>query len=173
LTEIWRARSGARAIHAAQLSEEASEGLSMADAIAVENLDSIGGREEALFHLLNRARELGATVLLTGRDRERILSPSLPELRSRLRAAQPLSVDSPDDALLGMVLVKLFADRQLAVPPGLIEYLVRRMERSYAAAALLVRKLDEAALATGRPISRQLAAPFLSEAGPDLDTEGN
>jgi chromosomal replication initiation ATPase DnaA len=72
-----------------------------------------------------------------------------------------------------MVLVKLFADRQLAVTPAVVEYLVRRMERSYAAATILVRKLDEAALSTGRPVSRQLAAPFLTGGAPDTDPEGN
>jgi chromosomal replication initiation ATPase DnaA len=84
-----------------------------------------------------------------------------------------LSVAAPDDALLAMVLVKLFADRQLVVAPAVVDYLVRRMERSYAAAALLVRQLDEAALSSGRPISRQLAAAFLVGGGPDTDTEGN
>lgn len=173
LAEIWRARSGASTVHAAGLTATVGEGLSLADAVIVEDLDWVDGREAALFHLLNRARELGATVLLTARDRDRVLSSGLADLRSRLRAAQPLTLTAPDDALLGMVLVKLFADRQLAVTSSVVEYLVRRMERSCAAATILVRKLDEAALSTGRPISRQLAAPFLAGSHPDTDTEGN
>ena len=39
----------------------------------------------------------------------------LPDLASRLRAARPIELGAPDDALLRLVLVKLFADRQLTV----------------------------------------------------------
>jgi chromosomal replication initiation ATPase DnaA len=88
---------------------------------------------------------------------------ALPDLASRLRAARPVRLLPPDDAFLRQVLVKLFADRQLFVSPPLLEYLERRMERSFAAAAALVRRMDEAALARGKPLSRQLAAEILAE----------
>ncbi len=56
-------------------------------------------------------------------------------------------LDAPDDALLAALLVKHFADRQVAVPPGLIDYLVPRIERSSAAAEAVVAALDRAGLA--------------------------
>jgi chromosomal replication initiation ATPase DnaA len=85
----------------------------------------------------------------------------LPDLASRLQAAPLTRLDAPDDALLSAVLIKLFADRQIAVPPTLIPYLVLRMERSIGAARALVTALDARALAMGRPITRQLAADLL------------
>ena len=62
----------------------------------------------------------------------------------------------PDDALLGALLLKLFADRQLVVAEALIAYLVRHMERSFAAAqAIVVAALDAARCAsTARSPSR-------------------
>ena len=74
-------------------------------------------------------------------------------------------LEAPDDALLSAVLVKLFADRQLAVAPSLIPYLVARMERSIAAARELVARLDRRALAEGRGVTRGLAAEILDTAG--------
>ncbi len=170
LVEIWRARSGARVVPAAGLTKAAGEDLTLAEAIAVEDIDRAEGREAALFHLLNRARERGVTVLITARDGRKARDAALPDLASRLRAAWPLALSAPDDDLLNRVLVKLFADRQLFVTPALVDYLLRRMERSFEAAALLVRRLDEAALASGRPVTRQLASPFLVAAGAsDID----
>jgi chromosomal replication initiation ATPase DnaA len=165
LVEIWRERSGANSIPAATLTEASGESLMLADAVAVEDIDRAPGREPELFHLLNRARELGASVLLTARDGGWAREAALPDLRSRLRAAQPVSLAAPTDDLLQQLLVKLFADRQLYVSPAFVAYLRRRMERSFEAANNLVRRLDEAALATGRPIGRQLAAPFLTGGG--------
>lgn len=85
----------------------------------------------------------------------------LPDLLSRLQAAAVARIGAPDDALLSAVLVKLFADRQITVPPALIAWLVLRMERSIAAARALVALLDARALAEGRPITRALAAEVL------------
>jgi chromosomal replication initiation ATPase DnaA len=61
------------------------------------------------------------------------------------------------------VLVKLFADRQLAVGEGVIAYLLPRMERSLAAAREAVAKLDAAALSRGRAVNRQLAAEIFRQ----------
>jgi chromosomal replication initiation ATPase DnaA len=61
--------------------------------------------------------------------------------------------------------VKHFADRQLRVQPPVIAYLVRRMERSFAAAAALAARLDQLALAEGRPIGLALARRVLAEFG--------
>jgi chromosomal replication initiation ATPase DnaA len=70
-------------------------------------------------------------------------------------------LEAPDDALLEALLVKLFADRQLAVGEELLRYLLARMERSFAAARALVAALDRAALAEGRAVTIPLARRVL------------
>ncbi len=92
---------------------------------------------------------------------------ALPDLKSRLLATATTVLLPPDDALLAQVLVKLFADRQLAVPPTLIPYLISRMDRSLSAAAVLVEALDAHALATARPVTRALAAEVLDKGAGD------
>lgn len=86
---------------------------------------------------------------------------ALPDLASRLGAFAVARLEPPDDALLSAVLVKLFADRQIAVDPDLIAYLLARMERSFAAAEALVVRLDRAGLARRRPVTARLAADIL------------
>ncbi len=78
-------------------------------------------------------------------------------------------LEAPDDALLAAVLVKLFHDRQLAVGPDLVRYLVERMDRSFAAAEALVSALDRAGLARQRPITARLAAEVLNADVPGVD----
>jgi chromosomal replication initiation ATPase DnaA len=67
----------------------------------------------------------------------------------------------PDDSLLRAVLVKLFADRQLAVDEALIGYVATRIERSFAAARAVVARLDDEALRHKRPLTRAFAAEVL------------
>ena len=79
----------------------------------------------------------------------------------------------PDEELLGAVLVKHFADRQLRVEPGVITFLLRRMERSFAAAAGIAERLDRLALSRGGPITVRLARQALAVPHPlPLDGRG-
>ena len=59
----------------------------------------------------------------------------------------------------------LLADRQLTPRPDLIPYLLKRMDRSFAAAIDLVNRLDAASLAQKKPLTRSLAAGVLDKDG--------
>ncbi len=85
------------------------------------------------------------------------------DLASRLRAVPAVTLAAPDDALLRAVLVKLFADRQLAVDETLVNYLATRIERSFAAARAAVARLDEEAMRQHRPVTRALAAELFRD----------
>lgn len=164
LAHVWADASGAKIVAASDLAGAGIEALATQGAVAVEDADRIAGEraaEEALFHLHNLILAEGGTLLLTARTAPRLWPLILPDLRSRLEATASATLEAPDDALLAAVLVKLFADRQITVPPRLIPYLVGRMDRSFAAAQALVAALDRRALETGRKISERLAAELL------------
>lgn len=161
LGHIWSEAAGATQIAARDLREQDVEPLLAGGRLLVEDVDRGVIDEPAMFHLINRARERGAHLLLTSRQPPASMALALPDLISRLRAALLVELLPPDDALLERVLVKLFADRQLRVDPALATYVVRRIERSLEAANRVVAALDEAALAAGRPVTRQLAAEVL------------
>ncbi|HYW33711.1 MAG TPA: hypothetical protein VE872_01030, partial [Candidatus Bathyarchaeia archaeon] len=76
---------------------------------------------------------------------------------SRLAAMPAVRIDPPDEVLVEGLLVKLFADRQLAVQPEVVAYLVRRMERSFEAVRRTVARLDRESLARRRPVTLPLA----------------
>lgn len=166
LAHVWADASGAQIVAATALAGAGIEALAVQGAVAVEDADRIAGdraAEEALFHLHNLVLAEGGTLLLTARGAPRQWPLTLPDLRSRLEATASATLEAPDDALLAALLVKLFTDRQISVPPRLIPYLVGRMDRSFAAAQALVAALDRRALETGRKISERLAAELLDK----------
>ena len=161
LVNVWRARSGAAAFSAPAIKDAIASALAEPQPVAIEDIDDGRLDEHGAFHLLNLARERRFDILITGRTPPGSWDIALPDLRSRLRSAAWLPIEEPDDALLRAVLVKLFADRQLAVGPEVIDYVMPRIERSMASAARLVDALDKAALAERRGITRPLAAKVL------------
>jgi chromosomal replication initiation ATPase DnaA len=60
--------------------------------------------------------------------------------------------------MLQAVIVKVAADRQLALDEAVVRYVAIRIERSFAAARAAVITLDDEALRQGRPVTRALAA---------------
>jgi chromosomal replication initiation ATPase DnaA len=163
LAQLWCAESGGRLIAGAALVQHAPPFGNGAAPPAIVVDDAEAAPEEALLHLYNSCAEAGIGLLVVSREAPASWPIALPDLASRLRAMPAIGIDPPDDALLGAVLVKHFADRQLRVMPLVIGYLVPRMERSFAMAATLAARLDELALATGRPIGLPLARRALAE----------
>ena len=117
-------------------------------------------REEAVLHLYNLVAEGGGRMLMTARRAPARWGVKLPDLRSRLNALPAVEMTEPEDALIAAVLDKMFQDRQLRVAPGVIDYLVARIERSFAAARRAVAVIDETAMAARRNIT----VPFVREA---------
>jgi chromosomal replication initiation ATPase DnaA len=156
LIEAWRARSGAS-------TERDPErlGRSRARALALDDSERIA--EHDLLYLYNIIGEAQGHVLMTAQRPPVLWGVRLADLRSRLLAAPSAAIGAPDDALLGAVMVKLFADRQLHVTREVIDWLLRRIERSFAGARDAVDRLDAAALALKRPVTVPLARDVLGE----------
>ena len=159
LAEVWVRNSHAVRVQAVPGSDaviRAGEGP-----VLVEDADRDGFDETELFHLINAVRSAGTSLLITARSWPMAWGVTLPDLASRLKAATTVEIGPPDDLLLSQILMKLFADRQLALDDKVIAYIVPRMERSLAAAQAIVERLDRLALARGTRINRALAAEVL------------
>jgi len=158
LAHVWAALSGARIVAAGSLVP-----ADAANALVVEDVDQINDNEETLFHVYNEMNAAGGALLITGKYAPARWKLALPDLRSRLQSVPVVALAPPDDTLISMIMVKLFEDRQLPVSPKLIEYLLKRVGRSYEAVNSLVKDLDKAALTAGKPISIRLASAYLKE----------
>ena len=169
LAHVWAGITGARIVAAKDLPRAQITDLA-ASPVVVENADEIAGNaeaEQALFHLHNLAQSNGSALLLTARKLPARWELSLPDLQSRIQGSAMVTIQPPDDELLAAVLIKLFADRQLAVEADLVSYLLSRMERSFVGASRAVAALDHAALTQKRRMNRTLAGEVLDELGQD------
>ncbi|WP_300530095.1 hypothetical protein [Maricaulis sp.] len=172
LAAIWAQQSGARmtTLHAL---ESVLDQLEPGAALVVEDADR-GGSETALFHAFNRAAEGDLpALLLSARLPPAQWGAELPDLVSRLRALPQVTLHEPDDDLLTQLIQKQLNDRHAPIKPGVIEYLLPRMERSVAAARTLVDLLDKRALVKRTPITRAVAREVLAELNPDAPDPGD
>lgn len=167
LAQVWAGLSQGRVVGAAELSTVDVPTLAQGP-VAVEDADRIAGSadaEQALFHLHNLTLAEGHSMLITARTPPARWGLTLPDLASRMQGTTQADLELPDDTLLGAVLMKLMADRQLRPTFNLIPFLVRRIDRSFRAASEIVERLDNASLEQGAPINTRFAAKLLE--GPE------
>ena len=164
LAAIWAQTAGARLVAARALEGVNLPAMLATGALVVEDL--AGGavrRARAVPSAQSRARGGGFASdhgpAAAGGVRDRAARSCL----AALQALPVVQLAAPDDALLRAVIVKLFADRQLAVEESLVAYLVTHIERSFAAARAAVERLDREALRQKRPVTRALAGELFRE----------
>ena len=156
---ILQGDKGAGKTHLAHVFKERLQGK----ALIFDDVDANLARkadytlEQDIFHAYNRFADSRMPLLLTA-----VLPPAqwhvkLADLRSRIAAAPVVRLGPPDDELMAVVMAKMFADRQLHVGQDVTAYLLRRIERSFAAIGAVVTALDQAALAQKRAVTVPLA----------------
>lgn len=128
--------------------------------ILVENAHLVEN-EEGLFHLYNWTKETGAHFLLTSLLPPSMWNIKLPDLSSRLKASSLASIGLPDDKLLGSILSKHFADRQILVEDKVISYLVPRIERTFESASKVSKDLDGLAFKANKKITTVMVRKYL------------
>lgn len=163
LAQIWAERVGAVALHGAE--------AAVIDPRELEGRPILLDRardvdDETLFHLINLAQAPGGALLLVARSAPSSWAATLPDLRSRLDAVISVPMEAPDDAVLAAMLEARFAERGIRPQKDVIPYLLRRIDRSAAAAADVVAQLD----ALHRPVTRSLAREAL-ETDPSRDED--
>lgn len=167
LGHLWASEVGATIINATTLMEQQISELSKAP-VLVEDINEIQRNqpvEIVLFHLHNLLYSEGHSLLMTSQILPGRLSFSLEDLQSRIEASTIAKLHPVDDDLLGAILIKMFADRQIYFSDKLLTYVLSRVERSYTAAKLFVEEVDSKAMTESRVIGKRLVRDILEARG--------
>lgn len=163
LASIWASVADAHPCNPKAISPTDLDAAQSGRNLVLDGIEPGQFDEDALFHVMNAVRANSGSLLMTSSYWPGAWKVLTPDLRSRIQAANTVEIDEPDDSLLVGVMAKLFADRQIAVDPGVIEYVAIRIERSLDSAREIVDLLDKAALARKARITRQFATGYIRD----------
>lgn len=121
--------------------------------------------EDALFHAWNAAQSSQTPLLIIADVPPPRWEISLPDLRSRLAATPKIRIAEPSDALIESRLHRHFAHRGLAIPQNVIDYLLKRMDRSNYALFHLIEIVDRMTFERHSRITLSLARDAVAELG--------
>jgi len=137
-------------------------GLEAEDVVALDGLEAAAESRadcEALFHLHNRLRDAGRTVIYASRLPSVDAAWALPDLRSRLGQCLRLTLEPLDEAGRREALRQRAARRGLELDDAVLDWLFRRVDRDLKSLTALLDRLDHAAMAA----QRRLTVPFVRQ----------
>ena len=77
---------------------------------------------------------------------------NLDDLKSRSKNCLFAKIENPDDELMFAIILKSFSDRQIAIDKKLIDFIIKRIDRSYGKISDFIYKIDELSLKKKKPI---------------------
>ena len=119
----------------------------------VDRLLGTAGWEEALFHLYNRQRDSGASLVVTAQLPPSQLPPMLADLQSRFTAMERYQVHSLTDEDKCQVLCQAAHLRGFALADEVAAFILQRSSRDMLSLQQVLQRLDHQSLAEQRLIT--------------------
>ena len=88
---------------------------------------------------------------------------SLIDLKSRTKNFIIQKIEKPDDDLMFALILKNFSDRQISIDKKLINFIIKRIDRSYSNISNFIYKVDELSLKKKKPVDFRLIKEILGE----------
>ena len=145
-------------IEAKDLSENKLNNLSKNKCLIIEDIDRFKS-ENLLLHIYNMLTERRHKLMITSNTPIANIDFKLPDLKSRLNSMTQINIGLPDDELLTNLIIKQFTDRGVLVEFEAINYLIKRIDRSFESIAKLVSAIDASSLEK----SKKITIPFIKK----------
>ena len=134
-----------------QLNDEILKKLKLHENIILDNFDNIT-EERLLYSLFNLVDHDNKYLLINSIKPINEINFDLNDLKSRSKNCLFAKIDKPDDELMFALILKNFSDRQIEIDKKFIDFIIKRIDRSYGKISDFIYKIDELSLKSKKPI---------------------
>ena len=160
LASILKSKASCLQINSNELNEETFLKFKTKEALIIENLDEKIS-EKLLFSLWNIALQDNKYLLITSKKPINSFKFKLRDLMSRVTSSIIIGINLPSDDLISVILAKNFSDKQITVEKKHIDYIIKRIDRSYEKISQFILTLDKYSLKKGSPFALKLVKEVL------------
>ena len=149
-------------IEATELNNESLQQIKTYQNIVIENLnDNID--ENLFFTLLNIIDQDNKYLIVTSKKPIVEFKFKLNDLNSRAKNFLLSNIEKPGDDLMFALILKNLSDRQISIDKKLIDFIVKRIDRSYSKIFDFIYKIDEISLKRKKPIDFKIIKEALGD----------
>ena len=119
--------------------------------------------EKLIYTLINIIDQSNKYLIITTLKPISELDFNLIDLKSRTKNFLIQNIKKPDDELVFALLIKNLSDRQITIEKKLVNYIVKRIHRSYSNIFDFIYKIDEVSLKKKKPINLSIIMEILGD----------
>ena len=161
LTSILKSKTTVLETQPKQLNDKIFFKFKTKEVLIIENLED-NVPEKILYSLWNTVVQDNKYLLITSKKPINQYRFKLPDLRSRINEIITVGIKLPSDDLISVILAKNFSDKQIKVEKKHIDYIIKRIDRSYEKISQFVITLDKYSLKKGSSFSLKLIKEVLN-----------
>ncbi len=144
------------------LSDKDLKTIKIHENIILENLDK-NINEKLIYSLLNIIDLDNKFIIITSEKPLVEIDFKLDDLKSRTKNFLLQKIEKPDDELMFALILKNLSDRQISIDKKLIDFIIKRIDRSYGKIFDFIYKVDELSLKKKKPIDFKIIKEVLGE----------
>ena len=160
LASMLKSKTSCLWIDSNELNEKTFLKFKTKETLIIENLNEKIS-EKLLFTLWNIALQDNKYFLITSTKPLNSYKFKMNDLVSRVNSSLVIGISLPSDDLISVILAKNFSDKQIKIEKKHIDYIIKRIDRSYEKISQFVSILDKYSLKKGNPFSLKLIKEVL------------
>ncbi|MDA7755906.1 DnaA/Hda family protein [Candidatus Pelagibacter sp.] len=162
LTNIFLKKFGGIKIESNLLNDENLKIIKSYQNIVLENLN-LNANEKLIYSLFNIIDQDNKFLIITSSEPVATINFKLEDLKSRTKNCLLAEIENPDDELMFALILKNLSDRQITLDKKLIDFIIKRVERSYGKIFEFIYKIDEISLKKKKSIDFKIINEALEE----------
>ena len=162
LTNIFLKKFDGIRIESSLLTDENLKIIKPYQNVVLEDLD-LNSNEKLIYSLFNIIDQDNKFLIITSSEPISKIDFSLEDLKSRTKNCLLAKIENPDDELMFALILKNLSDRQITLDKKLIDFIIKRIERSYGKIFEFIYKIDKISLKKKKSIDFKIINEALEE----------
>ncbi len=160
LSNIFLSKNKGIKVDENNINNEIFKKLKLYENIIIDNYSNITD-ENLMYSIFNLVDQDNKYLIINSTKPINEIAFKLDDLKSRSKNCLFAKIDQPDDDLMFAIILKSFSDRQIQVDKKLIDFIIKRIDRSYGKIADFIYKVDELSLKKKKAIDLKIIKEIL------------
>ena len=152
LAKIFQIKSNALYLSHNDINQGIFKKIKLNECIVIDDFQKIKN-ENLLYSLFNLIYQDNKYLLILSNKAINKINYSLKDLNSRAKSCIFAQIENPDDDLIFAIILKSFSDRQIKLEKKFLEFIIKRIDRSYGKIYEFIYKIDQLSLKKKKPIN--------------------
>ena len=152
LAKIFQNKSNALYLTKENINEEIFKKIKLKESIIIDDFEIIEN-EKLLYSLFNLIYQDNKYLLILSNKSINEINFKLDDLNSRAKNCIFAKIENPEDDLIFAIILKSFSDRQIKLEKKIVEFIIKRIDRSYGKIYEFIYKVDQLSLKKKKPIN--------------------